>query len=76
MKSPMIYWDKWVIEAVAEAAVGEGDGAELTVHLGYGKHDPAGKNSGNSRNGTGAKTLKGEFGQSGTGYAAGSQRDV
>ena len=37
-------------------------GAELTVHLGYGKHDPAGKNSGNSRNGTGAKTLKGEFG--------------
>ena len=37
-------------------------GAELTVHLGYGKHDPAGKNSGNSRNGTGTKTLKGEFG--------------
>jgi putative transposase len=37
-------------------------GAELTVHLGYGKHDPAGKNSGNSRNGTGSKTLKGEFG--------------
>ncbi len=27
-------------------------GAELTVHLGYGKHDPAGRNSGNSRNGT------------------------
>lgn len=37
-------------------------GAELTVHLGYGKHDPAGKNSGNSRNGTSSKTLKGEFG--------------
>jgi len=37
-------------------------GAELTVHLGYGKHDPAGKNSGNSRNGTSPKTLKGEFG--------------
>jgi putative transposase len=36
--------------------------AELAVHLGYGKHDPAGKNSGNSRNGTGSKTLKGEFG--------------
>jgi putative transposase len=36
-------------------------GAELTVHLGYGKHDPAGKNSGNSRNGTSPKTLKGEF---------------
>src|SRR5512137_2479304 len=37
-------------------------GAELTVHLGYGKHDPAGKNSGNSRNGFSPKTLKGEFG--------------
>jgi putative transposase len=38
-------------------------GAELTVHLGYSKHDPAGKNSGNSRNGTSPKTLKGEFGK-------------
>jgi putative transposase len=37
-------------------------GAELTVHLGYGKHDPAGRNTGNSRNGTSPKTLKGEFG--------------
>jgi putative transposase len=37
-------------------------GAELTVHLGYEKHDPAGKNSGNSRNGTSAKRIKGEFG--------------
>jgi putative transposase len=37
-------------------------GAELTVHLGYDKHDPAGNNSGNSRNGTTPKTLKGEFG--------------
>jgi putative transposase len=37
-------------------------GTELTVHLGYGKHDPVGRNSGNSRNGTSPKTLKGEFG--------------
>jgi putative transposase len=37
-------------------------GAELTVHLGYNKHDSAGKNCGNSRNGTSPKTLKGEFG--------------
>jgi putative transposase len=37
-------------------------GAELTVHLGYGKHAPAGKNTGNSRNGTSPKTMKGEFG--------------
>jgi len=37
-------------------------GAELTVHLGYGKHEAAGKNSGNSRNGSSPKTMKGEFG--------------
>lgn len=37
-------------------------GAELTVHLGYDKHEAAGRNSGNSRNGSSAKTLKGEFG--------------
>lgn len=38
-------------------------GAELTVHLGYEKHDSAGDNSGNSRNGTSPKTMKGEFGK-------------
>ena len=36
--------------------------AELTHHLGYDKHSPAGQNSGNSRNGKSKKTLKGEFG--------------
>jgi len=36
--------------------------AELTEHVGYEKHDPAGRNSGNSRNGTSAKSLKGNFG--------------
>jgi putative transposase len=37
--------------------------AEMSEHLGYEKHDPAGKNTGNSRNGTSSKTLKGEFGR-------------
>jgi len=37
--------------------------AELTHHLGYEKHDPAGNNSGNSRNGSTSKTVKGEFGE-------------
>lgn len=37
--------------------------AELSEHLGYEKHDPAGHNSGNSRNGVTAKTLKGDFGE-------------
>jgi putative transposase len=36
---------------------------ELTHHLGYEKHDPAGNNSGNSRNGKSAKTIKGKRGQ-------------
>ena len=37
--------------------------AELTDHLGYEKHDPAGHNSGNSRNGKSKKKLKGDFGE-------------
>jgi putative transposase len=37
--------------------------AELTDHLGYKKHDQAGYNSGNSRNGTSSKALKGDFGE-------------
>src|SRR5258708_9077086 len=36
--------------------------AELTEHVGYEKHDPGGHNSGNSRNGKSAKTIKGTFG--------------
>ena len=38
---------------VIEAAM---DG-EITDHLGYEKHDPAGKDGGNSRNGSRAKTV-------------------
>jgi transposase-like protein len=36
--------------------------AELVEHLGYDKHDPAGRGSGNSRNGTTSKRLKGQHG--------------
>src|SRR5438132_4123535 len=36
--------------------------AEMTAHVGYEKHEVAGKNSGNSRNGNSAKTIKGTFG--------------
>jgi putative transposase len=36
--------------------------AEMTEHVGYEKHDAAGNNSGNSRNGKSAKTIKGSFG--------------
>jgi len=37
--------------------------SELTHHLGYEKYSPAGKKSGNSRNGKSPKTLKGDFGE-------------
>ena len=37
--------------------------AEMTEHLGYEKHDQAGNNSGNSRNGRTTKALKGDFGE-------------
>ncbi|GAA2455661.1 IS256 family transposase [Actinomadura vinacea] len=44
-----------LVKAVLERAL-EG---ELTAHLGYGRHDPSGNNSGNSRNGRGKdKTLQ------------------
>jgi putative transposase len=36
--------------------------AEMTEHVGYDKHDVIGNNSGNSRNGNSAKTIKGSFG--------------
>ena len=42
-----------VTKAVLERALAE----ELTGHLGYEKHDPAGRGSGNSRNGTSPKTV-------------------
>ncbi len=35
---------------------------EITDHLGYDKHDPAGRNGGNSRNGTRSKTVLGDVG--------------
>lgn len=37
--------------------------AEMTDYLGYAKHDQAGNNSGNSRNGKTTKALKGDFGE-------------
>jgi putative transposase len=50
---------KQLTKAVLERAMQ----AEMTEHLGYEKHDPAGNNSGNSRNGATSKMLKGDFGE-------------
>ena len=38
-------------------------GGELTHHLGYEKGDPAGRGTGNSRNGHSSKTVLGEDGE-------------
>ncbi len=50
---------KQLTKAVVERALQ----AELTEHLGYEKHDPAGHHSGNSRNGVSKKGLQGNFGE-------------
>jgi len=47
-----------VTKSVLEAALG----AELTEHLGYEAHDPAGRGSGNSRNGTTRKVVQTDVG--------------
>jgi putative transposase len=47
-----------VTKAVLERALAE----EMTGHLGYDKHDPAGRGSGNNRNGTTGKTLLTDIG--------------
>jgi putative transposase len=50
---------KQITKAVLERALA----GEMSEHLGYEKHDPAGVNSGNSRNGATRKRLKGDFGE-------------
>ena len=52
-----------LLKQLTKALIERAMSAELTHHLGYAKHDPAGYNSGNSRNGKSPKTLKGEFGE-------------
>jgi hypothetical protein len=50
---------KELTKAILERALA----AEMTDHLGYEKHDPAGHHRGNTRNWKSQKTLKGEFGE-------------
>ena len=52
-----------LLQQLTKALLERALNGELTHHLGYEKHDPAGNNSGNSRNGTTPKTLKGKRGQ-------------
>src|SRR5438067_13043540 len=64
-----------VTKAVLERALAE----EMTGHLGYDKHDPAGRGSGNNRNGSTGKTVLTDVGAvdlavPGTATAASSRR--
>lgn len=58
-----IFGENGLIKSLVKSIVERALGAELTTHLGYDKHDPSGNNSGNSRNGTCRKTIKGEYGE-------------
>jgi putative transposase len=51
-----------VLKQPTKALIERGMGAELTHHLGYEKHAPEGRGSGNSRNGASRKKIQGDFG--------------
>src|SRR5256714_10462133 len=52
-----------LLQQLTKALVERALDGELTHHLGYEKHSSEGDNSGNSRNGTTPKTMKGKRGQ-------------
>src|SRR6202166_2115463 len=49
--------EEGIFKRLKKALIERALGAELSEHLGYEKGDPAGRGSGNSRNGTSAKTV-------------------
>jgi putative transposase len=55
--------EQGLLKQLTKALVERAMSAELTHHLGYGKHSVTGRGSGNARNGTSKKTLKGDFGE-------------
>jgi putative transposase len=57
-----ILGDNGLLKQLTKAVLERAMQAELTGHPGYERHDPAGDNPGNSRNGKPKKTLKGDFG--------------
>lgn len=46
-----IFGEGGLIKAFTKAVLERAVDAEMQEHLGYAKHDPVGKNTGNSRNG-------------------------
>jgi putative transposase len=63
-KSPDdMFGDDGLLQQLTKAVVERALQGEITHHLGYEKHDPAGKNTGNSRNGKSSKRIKSKRGQ-------------
>ena len=55
--------EEGLFKQLKKALIERALGAELTEHLGYEKGDPAGRGTGNSRNGTSSKTILTEDGE-------------
>src|SRR3989442_951631 len=55
--------DDGLLTAMIRQVLQTGLEVELTDHLGYEPHDPAGRGSGNSRNGTSRKTVTTDVGE-------------
>lgn len=55
--------EKGLLQQLTKALIERALDGELTQQLGYEKHSPGGKKSGNSRNGASKKTLKGRPGE-------------
>jgi putative transposase len=62
-KPEQIVGENGLLKQLTKAVLERALQAELKEHLGYKKHDPLGYRSGNSRNGTSRKKLKGDFGE-------------
>lgn len=58
-----ILGEEGVLKQLTKRLVERALEGEMTTHLGYEKHSPEGKNTGNSRNGKSQKHVKGEFGE-------------
>jgi putative transposase len=58
-----ILGDNGLLKQFTKALLERAMQVEMSEHLGYEKHDSSGDNSGNSRNGSSGKTLKGDFGE-------------
>ena len=58
-----MFGEEGLLQQLTKAVVERALQGEMTHHLGYAKHDPAGARTGNSRNGKSTKTIKGKRGQ-------------